>query len=60
MCKDCDWEEALEELDEMLEEDRYEFAVDTLEGIREWILDHEHCTPDQYDAIQNIKRSVKD
>ena len=54
MCDFCDWEELLDEIDEMLEEEIYEFAVDTLEGIRDWVSDNEHCTEAQKDAVKNI------
>ena len=53
-----DHEEVLEQIDEMLEHERYEFATDTLEGIKEWIVEHDHCTPDQYHAVRNIAESV--
>ena len=53
-----DHEGVLEQIDEMLDQERYEFATDTLEGIKEWIVEHEHCTPDQFEAVQNIADSV--
>ena len=58
--EDIDWEKALEEIDEMLEDERYEFATDTLEGIKEWIYEREFCTFGQYDAIENIRNSAHD
>ena len=54
MCDCCDWEELVTDIDEMLEEEDYEFATDTLEGIRGWIVDNEHCTDNQKDAVKNI------
>ena len=52
-----DWETALEDIDDMLDDERYEFAIDTLESIREWIAKDEHATDSQIDAIANIQNS---
>lgn len=57
MCDKCGWEELLETIEEMLEDDTYEFAADTLEGIEEWVNDNEHCTPRQEEAVENIRSS---
>ena len=59
MCKHCEYEELLEEIDDMLGDDDYNFAVDTIEGIREWVSDEEHCTDGQKEAIENIRESVE-
>lgn len=59
MCKHCEWEDLLEEISEMLGDDDYEFAVDTLEGIQTWVDQNEHCTDGQKDAIENIRESVE-
>ena len=58
MCENCNWEDLVGDLDELLDEERYEFAGDTLEGIREWVVKNEHCTEAQKQAVQNIKNSV--
>ena len=60
MCDLCAWEEVVEEIQGMLEEEEFEFASDTLEGIKDWIQENEHCTEAQKDAVQNIKESVYD
>ncbi len=54
MCDDCDWQEHVERIDELLAQERAEFASDTLEGIREWVVQQEHITPKQVRAIDNI------
>ena len=54
MCSFCEWENLLEQIDEMLEEEDYEFASDTLQGIRDWVSDNEHCTDAQKEAVDNI------
>ncbi len=58
MCYQCEWEELLEDIDEMMEDDKYSFALDTLEGIKEWTSEFEHCTDKQREAIENIRESV--
>ena len=60
MCSKCDWETWLSTIDDMLlESDDYEFAVDTLEGIRNWVSANEHITENQKQAITNIQEAVK-
>jgi hypothetical protein len=54
MCDSCDWESLLEEIDEALEDEDFAFAEDTLQGIREWVYENEHCTGRQRDAVENI------
>lgn len=54
MCSGCDWETGLEEIEECLDDPDYEFAEDTLEGIKEWVEHHEHITEKQQEAIDNI------
>jgi len=56
---DSPWEALLEEVDEMLDDNTYEWAAETLEGIREWVSTHEHCTPKQEQAIANIRSSTE-
>ena len=55
MCQDCEWEGLLEQIDQLLDDEQYEFAQDTLEGIREWVEEQEHCTEKQKTAVQNIE-----
>ena len=55
MCSSCDWERALDECEELLNDTDYEFASDTLTGIKDWIETNEHVTPRQDDAITNIQ-----
>lgn len=57
MCDHCDYEEVLSTIDDMLMYDEYDFARDTLEGIRDWIQDKHHVTERQKQSIENIKNS---
>lgn len=54
MCIHCNWEELLEEIDELIDNPRLEFAQDILEGIQDWVSENEHCTDNQKEAIDNI------
>lgn len=58
MCDSCDWETVLSAVNEMLDDEDYEFAFDTLGGIVEWIEEHKHVTEKQKDAVQNIRNSI--
>lgn len=54
------WFEQLTRIEEMLEDTQYQWAEETLEGIRDWIREHKHVTPKQIEAIDNIESSVEE
>ena len=58
MCKKCGWEEVLDQTKDMLENDQFKFAFETIEGIREWVEDNAHVTEKQKAALDNIQGSV--
>ncbi|MCE5277157.1 MAG: hypothetical protein ABFD92_16640 [Planctomycetaceae bacterium] len=58
MCQGCEWEDLIERIDEMLDEEKYEWAADTLEGIRGWVARNEHCTDKQKQAVDNIEEAA--
>ena len=55
MCRDCDWEQLIEELDGLIADDDYEWALETTEGIRETVADREHATDRQCEVMENIR-----
>ena len=55
MCDNCEWKEALEELNELCEDADYDWANETLSGIAEWVEEKKHITDKQLSAIENIK-----
>ena len=57
MCDTCDWESFAEEIDEMLESGDYDWAAETLEGIRDTVTQREHCTERQREAVENISKA---
>ena len=59
MCEFCNWEDLSVQIDEMLDDGRYDWAEDTLTGIKDWIDTQEHCTDGQRDAINNIERALR-
>jgi len=59
MCEKCDWEEYLEGMDNMMEDPDYEFALETIEGIHNWVENKSHITDKQKEAVDNIKESVE-
>jgi len=56
----CGWEELHDRIETMLADERYGFAEETLQGISDWVFEHEHATDAQKQAVQNIAASVYD
>lgn len=59
MCSKCDWESALQECEDLLNDEDYAFASDTLQGIADWIEAEHHVTERQQAAIENIGNSKR-
>ena len=57
MCENCEWQEVADEIDDMMTQEKYDFALDTLESIHDWITENKHVTPGQQEAVENIRRS---
>ena len=51
------WQEALERIEELLNNSKCEFAYETLWGIYDWVEAHERVTVGQLQAITNIEES---
>jgi hypothetical protein len=60
MCDSCEWEDQLEELNDLCADSDYEWANDTLSGIAEWVEEKKHITEKQIAAIGRIKWAVED
>jgi hypothetical protein len=60
MCSNCSWQEFLEEIEELSADERYKFAVGTLDGIHNWVEESEHATDNQKKVIANIRHSRSD
>lgn len=58
MCTCC-YQEFIDLIDDMLLDERYNFAEDTLSSIRDWVSDNEFITDNQITAIKNIENSGK-
>jgi len=54
MCNECSSQDYLAKIDDLLSDSSFRFAADTLEGIREWVEEHDHITDKQIDAVENI------
>ena len=54
MCTKCDWESVLSDCEALLSDPDFEFAEDTVAGIKEWIEENHHVTEKQTTAIENI------
>jgi len=59
MCENCQYQECLNQIHDMLLDDDYCFAEDTLIGIKKWILEKEHVTERQKESVNNIFNSMR-
>lgn len=68
MCKTCDWEDCIGDIDEALSnlsglpEAAADFAAsveEKLTSIREWVEDNEHVTEAQEDAVDNMAAGIR-
>jgi len=59
MCKYCDWEDMLATIEEMMDDDDFDFAYDTLSGIKDWVEENHHITERQTEAVNNIRESIE-
>lgn len=57
MCNRCNWNDHLEEIEGMIHEPEYDFAIDTIEGIYDWVFKNHHITEKQTEDIENIKNA---
>lgn len=60
MCNRCNWESSLDLSEELMNDSDYEFAIDTVENIHDWIEENEHVTDAQQEALSNIYGSITD
>ena len=58
MCQDCNWADALDELNAMLVDERYKFATEFLSSVAEFAEKNEHISPKQWNGVQNVKNSA--
>jgi hypothetical protein len=60
MCQECEWEKFVEYMDNnILGDPDFDWATDTLEGIRETVEEKEHITDRQREAVENIEAAVE-
>ena len=57
MCSECQWEDYSDTIKDLMDDGKYSFALDTLEGIGEWVEAHSHITDRQKEAVDNISGS---
>lgn len=54
MCDSCGYEDYIKKCEEMLDDGDYNFAEDTVMGIHDWIVENDHITEPQKEALENI------
>ena len=57
MCTACNFNQLWDEIEDMLDDERFEFAAETLAGIEEQVAKAEHATDRQREAVENIRAS---
>lgn len=57
MCDTCNWNLYVDTIDTLLDDGEYDFASDTLYGIRDFAEENEHITEGQKKAVENIHNS---
>lgn len=56
--KEPEWVRYRDMIEEMIDSGDFDWAEDTLEGIYDWVDDHQHITDGQMLAIDNIASKV--
>jgi len=59
MCQKCGWSAVLDDIDDMIVEDRYQWALDTIDSIFEWVGTNKHITDKQMAALDNIRNATE-
>jgi len=55
MGSNCNWEDELTELEDMIDDGRFSYAGRVLKGIRDWVTENEHITDSQKSAIKRAR-----
>jgi len=55
MCNYCGYEDLIDEMDDMLLDESYDYASDFISGVLEWVKENSHCTDKQKEAIERIE-----
>ena len=59
MCQKCGWSAVLDDIDDMIVEDRYQWSLDTIDDICEWVGTNKHVTDKQLAALDNIRNATE-
>lgn len=51
------WETYRDKIEDMLSDEAYQYAADTLQGILDWVKDNKHITEKQMTAVNNIENA---
>lgn len=57
MCDSCEYEDLLDKINELTDDESFEWASDTLHGIHDTVESRSHATERQWEAVENIERS---
>lgn len=58
MCENCGWADTLDDIDELLNDKRANFANDFLTSVQKWVKEKEHVTDKQLSGINNVRSAA--
>ncbi len=58
MCQNCGWEKFANEIEDRLQDRRYDFASKLLGGILVTVRTRKHATDGQTEAVANVDKAV--
>lgn len=56
MCDSCDWEDELHAIQDMIDDGRFRYGHEVLEGVAEWVEENEHITDKQKFAVERVRQ----
>ena len=59
MCQECNWEDFIEEINDLQSNTNFDWAEETLTGIAITVDERKHATDRQKEAIANIVEAVE-
>ena len=59
MCEECGWADKIDEIDDLLNNKKANFAEDFLSSVKKWVEKNEHITEKQANGIANVRRAAE-
>ena len=59
MCENCGWADAIDKIDDMLNDKKYTYANDFMTSVKAWVEKNEHITDKQKNALNNVVKGSR-